>query len=114
MKKLRLMVTALIAAATMGFALPERAEAVTYIYTGGCGWEASGSYAAAYCPHRRDWGPGPQYFRIRMQCKQSGAQNFTVVYGPWRYGGNWIASSRSCSAPYSQRVVGQTWIEYMG
>lgn len=82
------------------------------IHKASCGWEASGSYAAAFCPTRWQY-QGPQYFRIRMQCKMVGSQNTTVVYGPWRQGGNWIGSSRSCQAPYSSRVYGQTWIEYL-
>lgn len=98
----------------LGFASPP-VEAVSYIYKGGCGWEATGqSYAAAWCPHRVTWSGGPQYFRIRMECFSPFVAGNTVIYGSWRTGGNWIASSRSCQSPYSFRKRGGTWIEFLG
>lgn len=103
----------IITALVLAVGIPVVASA-DQIRKNGCGWESSGSWAGAYCPTRWEWG-GPQYFRIRVQCKQTGAPQFTIVkYGPWRTGGDWLASSTACTAPYSTRVVGQTWIEFWG
>lgn len=97
---------------------PAASAAVDHIYTGGCGWSASGQLVSAQCPYRDNWHPGnAQAFRIRTVCSSApnGGGAWSIRVGPFREGGNWIASSVSCSGSYPYRVVGggHTYIEFI-